>query len=110
MNKFTYLYYFHHQDLDIVEIKKDLPEDAPKSDIYKWLVIPLDSARIWPLRFQGQSQGGNREFRTFAEGDLNFDDKTAVFSLMGREFNFVRKDLNDIPNEVKERVQTYLSA
>lgn len=110
MSTFSYLYHFHHSDLDIVEIKRNLPADAPVGDVYKWLVIPHDSSKILPLRFQGMSQSGTKEFRNFAEGNFQFEEKSGTLNLMGREFNFERLNPLLISSELDERVKAYLAA
>lgn len=110
MSGFRYLYYFHHPDLSIVETKKDLPDEALPEDKYKWLVIPHDSNIIWPLKFHAQSQAGNKEFRTFAEAELTFDEKEGIVTLMGREFKFERKNVSEIPLDLQARISNFLKA
>lgn len=110
MRTFQYLYYFYYSDLSIVEVKIDVPEDAPVADKYKWLVIPHDSSVVWGLRFQAMSEAGNKQFRTFAEGELDFDDSKATLTLMGREFKFERKQVSEVPAELDERVKKFINA
>lgn len=110
MRTFQYLFYFQHSDLSIVEVKIDVPEDSLPSEKYKWLVVPHDSPVVWGLRFQAMSEAGNKQFRTFAEGELDFDETKATLSLMGREFSFERKQTTEIPKELDERVKKFLNA
>lgn len=74
------LYLFENQQISIFEIKrKDLPADAVKSDIYRWLLFTKNTLSITPFTFLALNTSDFSEERFFREGYLSFDSVQAVF-------------------------------
>ena len=110
MPSFKYLYYFTSTDISVIEIKRtDLPESAPLSDIYKWLILNLGTGKIFELDFKSMDKNDHEEFRTFVEGEFRFNTGEGYLSLLGKSFRLERKNQNEFPGESFELVKKYLS-
>ena len=80
MPTFDFLYFFENQQIIILELKRtDLPSEAIKSDLYKWLLIDRESAQIRPLDFLSVKSGEHQQERFFRQGYLSFDAEHAVY-------------------------------
>jgi RimJ/RimL family protein N-acetyltransferase len=110
MPSFKCLYYFISIDISVLEIKiTDLPENAPLSNIYKWLILDLKSGKIFELDFKSMDKNEHEEFRTFAEGEFRFNAGEGHLSLLGKSFRLERKDQDQISGESLDLVKKYLS-
>ena len=77
---FDLLYLFENQEIYILEIKRsDMPSDAIKSDIYKWMLIDKNNLHITPLEFLSMTSVDLTEERFFRQGYLSFDSDQAVY-------------------------------
>lgn len=87
MASFKFLYSFKGAGIGLIEIKRtDLPERAPLSDIYKWLVITEDKEEVYALTFKSMCKDDHHEFRSFLEAELQFDKEQAVFHWSGKKY------------------------
>ncbi|MCF0055210.1 hypothetical protein [Dyadobacter sp. CY356] len=95
-----------------MEIKRtDLPPEATKSDIYKWLLFENDKLSITELTFLALDSSNFKEVRFFQQGYLSFDSDQAIYI---RESSSVQnilhtKDCNQLPSELVSAVQHALS-
>lgn len=77
---FDILYLFENHEIYVLEIKRsDLPSDAIKSDIYKWMIIDKNTLHVTPLEFLSMTSVGLTEERFFRQGYLSFDSDQAVY-------------------------------
>lgn len=88
------LFYFRNDSHHICELKfLDVPETAPKSEIYQWVHVqvrnPEENSTLTKLQFceMGKLEDG-RGFRRFKQGILIFGDDVAHFN-----------DVQDLKNE-----------
>lgn len=110
MPSFKRLYYFISTDFSVLEIKRsNLPENAPLSDIYKWLILNLKSGKIFELDFKSMDKNDHEEFRTFVEGEFRFNTGEGHLSLLGKSFRLERKGQDEVPSESLDLVKKYLS-
>ncbi len=79
MSEIEPLFFFTSPQLDLIEVRRLGYSNAPKEEIYKWLVVRKSSGKIWELDFI--SMDASR--REFVEGSLAFDDKVVL-----REISF----------------------
>lgn len=69
-----------NESISILEIKQtDLPPQAPKSEIYKWLCVNSASGKIIQLTFNAMDASGDIEERYFDQGYLKFNRETGTF-------------------------------
>lgn len=107
MPTFDFLYFFENQQIIILELKRtDSPSGAIKSELYKWLLIDIDSARITLLDFLSMKSGEHRQERFFRQGYLSFDSQHAVYI---RESSSVQSILtNRHPEQIPVWVVTFI--
>lgn len=80
MADFEYLFYLQNQHIIILEIKrKDLSNDAPAEDRFKWLWIERSDNSITKLDFCSMDNSREIQERYFDQGYLKFNDKTGTF-------------------------------
>lgn len=105
-----YLYFFSSPDFDLVECKRtDLPANAPKSSIYKWLGYSRFSDRIVEFDFHSMRTVGRGEHRDFQEGCLDFGDHHGHLSFLGKTFQLAQYPSSEIPETIKAAVSRHLS-
>lgn len=110
MPNFKCLYYFYSTRLSVLEIKRtDLPDGAPLSEIYKWLVLPSDSDKVIELHFKSMDRSGSDEFREFQEGEFRFNTIEGNLYLDGIDFRLERKKVEDVTSETLEDVGSFIA-
>lgn len=110
---FDFLYFFENKQIIILELKRtDLPIDAVKSDIYKWLLIDKDTTVITPLDFLSMKSGEHQQERFFRQGYLSFDSDHAVYIRESSSFqNMLRNnEIQQIPEQIAVSLHKELSA
>lgn len=108
---FDLLYLFENQDIYILEIKRsDLPSDAVKSDIYKWMLIDKNNLHIIPLEFLSMTSAGPIEERFFRQAYLSFDSDQAIYIRESSSVQNIlrRKEINDLPESIVGFIQKKL--
>lgn len=109
MPTFKCLYFFHCEHLSVIEIKRtDLPEGAPLSDIYKWLVLPSQSEKVIELHFKSMDKTETEEFRGFVEGEFRFNSVEGHLSLQGTSYLLVRKNPEEVPVDCLGVIRNFL--
>ncbi len=104
-----YLYAFTNHQHAIVEIKQlDLPEAASLSDRYKWLLIHLSSNKVLEFDFKSMSKTETAEFRSFVEGELEFNESDAQLKLLGQELKLQKVNLPS--GEIMKAIEDYLGS
>ncbi|MHA4895324.1 hypothetical protein ACXZ1K_11265 [Pedobacter sp. PWIIR3] len=94
---FNCLYLLENGSISILEIKQtDLPVQAPKSDIYKWLCVDRASGKVVQLTFNSMDASGDIEERYFEQGYLKFNSETGTFI---EKFNSAQHKLTNVGAE-----------
>jgi hypothetical protein len=105
---FDLLYLFENQDIYILEIKRsDLPSDAVKSDIYKWMLIDKNNVHITALEFLAMTSAGPTEERFFRQGYLSFDSDQAIYIRESSSVQNIlrRKEIDHLPDSIVLSIQ-----
>jgi hypothetical protein len=108
---FDLLYLFENQEIYILEIKRsDMPSDAIKSDIYKWMLIDKNNLHITPLEFLSMTSIDLTEERFFRQGYLSFDTDQAVYIRESSSVQNIlrRKEIGDLPESIIASIQKEL--
>jgi hypothetical protein len=94
---FKCLYHLENDSLSILEIKQiDLPNEALKSDIYKWLSYDKLSGKLLQLIFNSSDSSEDIQERYFEQGYLKFNQQSGTFI---EKFNSAQHQLNNLGNE-----------
>ncbi|MES2830036.1 MAG: hypothetical protein V4687_17900 [Bacteroidota bacterium] len=110
-SSFKCLYHLENGTLAILEIKQtNLPDQAPKSDVYKWLCLDKKSGKIIQLIFNSMDASGDIEERYFEQGYLKFNQETGTFI---EKFNSAQHQLlnagkDSISHSMVESVELFL--
>lgn len=108
---FKCLYHLANDSLCIFEIKRtDLPIDAIKSDIYKWLMYNKLSGEVTQLIFNSSDASEDVQERYFDQGYLKFSHQSGTFI---EKFNSAQHQLSnynqqDIPANLMTAIQDFL--
>jgi hypothetical protein len=83
-NNIEILYLFENDKVYVLESKNtSLPQDAPKDQVFAWLVFNKEHNTFAKLTFQSMAedtvQGQVFQVREFVQAQLKFDDKFAQF-------------------------------
>lgn len=109
MQNLKCLYYFTSDEISVIEIKRtELPEDAPLSEIYKWLIVSKNK-KIFELDFVSMGKSGDEESRVFVESDFKFNQFQGNFKILGKSFLLICNNPNELPSEELSLIQSYLS-
>ena len=109
MPTFKCLYYFYSTELSVIEIKRtDLPEGAPLSDIYKWLVLPSKSEEVIELHFKSMDKTETDEYRGFVEGEFRFNSVEGHLNLEGTSYRLEQKNPEEVPVDCLEFIRNLL--
>ena len=93
---FICLYHLENASLSILEIKlTDLPIEAPKSDVYKWLCYNKLSGEVVQLVFNSSDSSEDVQERYFEQGYLKFSSQSGTFI---EKFNSAQHQLSIISN------------
>lgn len=104
-----FLYYFESDDYCLMETKRtDLPSDAALSEIYKWLIFDGKTDKFEVLGFRSMVKEENREKRTFAQGELEFNKEQAEFSYHNKKLKLTNGGPDNISDELKAKTSSYL--
>lgn len=109
---FSFLYHFQNEYMTLIEVKRDdLPASASPDQIFAWLVIDLMKKEFRKLRFQSMStetiNGNLINVRSFAEGELRFDQFFAKFVYGPQSHLLENSKLESVPDEIKVIVDQY---
>ncbi|HXH31812.1 MAG TPA: GNAT family protein [Bacteriovoracaceae bacterium] len=110
MPKIKYLYYFSSPEIDVVETKRLDLEDAPLSEIYKWIIIWKDTGKVWELDFKSMNKNEIEESREFIEGSLGFNDKEATLKIFNHKFLLKVMRPEEIPSLTDQIVTLHLAS
>jgi hypothetical protein len=92
------LYHLESEALSILEIKQtDLPIDAPKSDIYKWLSYDKLTNKVVQLIFNSSDSSEDIQERYFEQGYLKFNRQSGTFI---EKFNSAQHKLINVGSEI----------
>lgn len=110
MTSISFKYQFSNDACVILEAKVNgLPEGTPIGQIYHWLLYGRSDGRVSRLIFRGMSTDGDRQTRTFEQGNLMFDTTSAELSLTGEAPEVLRAESAErVPGEVSEAVAAFL--
>jgi hypothetical protein len=109
MPSFKCLYYFTSSEFSVVEIKRtDLVEGAPLSDIYRWLIVIPQKEEVFDLEFKSMQKIENEEFRSFVEGEFRFNRVEGYFNLLGKNFQLVFKNQNEVSDAILDLIAKHL--
>ncbi|MGY4385007.1 hypothetical protein ACVWYN_002043 [Pedobacter sp. UYP24] len=112
-SSFNCLYHLENGSISILEIKQtDMPDQAPKSDTYKWLCVDKASGKIIQLTFNSMDASGDIEERYFEQGYLKFNNETGTFI---EKFNSAQHQLINAGKEnltpaIYESIEGFLKA
>lgn len=109
---FDFLYFFGNKQIFILESKRhNLPLEAAKSDIYKWLLVDRDTKSVTPLDFISMKAFEDQQERFFRQGYLSFDSDQAVFIREQSSIQDMLKPIeaDAIPEWVTTSVERHLS-
>lgn len=100
-----FLYWFQHEDFDLVEIKRlDIKSDRP-SDLYYWLKINSDQT-VSRLTFISMDEG----IREFKEAVLNFQTSKVSF-LEGESNLFLQmRNCDDVSAPIRQVVTKFIAS
>jgi hypothetical protein len=105
-SSFKCLYHLENDLLSILEIKQtDVPAEAAKSDIYKWLCYNKSSGNLVQLNFNSSDSSEDIQERYFEQGYLKFNQQSGTFI---EKFNSAQHQLLNI--DVKELSPPLLAA
>ncbi|MEN9918184.1 MAG: hypothetical protein RL662_620 [Bacteroidota bacterium] len=103
------LYHFDNAAISILEIKRAGVGNDNKEEMYHWVCYDKKNDLIFRLNFRSMNAVGDKEFREFQEGKLEFTDKTAVYSEKGNTQLLKNGSQNiTLDAKVKEAVEDYL--
>lgn len=110
----SFLFHFACDTHDVVEAKvNDLPEDTPPAGVFYWLLLgraPGDCRRL-TFRFMKSEEG--RQYRSFDQGELCFDEMQAHLQLSSgpvSELSLHVRAVEDLSEELKARARSYIQA
>jgi hypothetical protein len=112
MPAFECLFFLENFYLFIIEIKRnDLPKDAPKDEMFKWLLIDKDTLETTHLNFNDMDSFGDIEERYFEEGFLKFNNTIGTFI---EKYNYTQHPLYrriewKMPTSLQNTVEQYLT-
>jgi hypothetical protein len=110
-SSFICLYHLENALLSILEIKQtNLPIEASKSDVYKWLCYNKSSGEVTQLIFNSSDSSEDIQERYFEQGYLKFNQQSGTFI---EKFNSAQHQLNnliktDISNPLLAAVEDFL--
>ena len=104
---FNLLYAFKHAAFFVVELQRlDLPDDAPKGDVYQWLHVDMSTAVVTPLGFRKMSANA----RVFDDTSLMFTADTACFTdAVGKTHDMTPIEGADVPATVRQLLSDFIS-
>ena len=93
-SSFICLYHLENALLSILEIKlTDLPIEASKSDVYKWLCCNKSSGEVLQLIFNSSDSSEDIQERYFDQGYLKFNQQSGTFI---EKFNSAQHQLSNL--------------
>jgi hypothetical protein len=108
---FNCLYYLEDGTTCIVEIKRnDLAADADISEVFRWLMIDLQSSEVTGLDFRSMDRSDNVEERFFDQGYLKFNPEQGTFieKFNSAQHQLVNKTKIALPENISTTIADYL--
>lgn len=106
--RYTVNFHFEDDSVSVLEIKRNLIVETDKSKLYKWLVFDKKNGSLSPLTFVSMDTKDGKEYRTFKEAKLEFDNRAAIFRENDKEFRLKVIKEKKLPAEINEMIGDYL--
>jgi len=109
---FKCLYHLESDLLSILEIKKmELPIEAPKSDVYKWLSYNKSNAEVVQLNFTSSDSSQDVQERYFEQGYLKFSQQSGTFieKFNSAQYPLVNVSQEELPDFLLAAIEDFLS-
>lgn len=113
-NLFTPLFHFLHEEVSILEVKKNgLAKNADKDQVFHWIKIVKATDETSRLEFISMSDevvnGNQINIRAFKGAELRFDKDFAKFSQNGNSHILKNNPVSEISQDINKAVIHYLS-
>lgn len=110
---FNCLYYLEDGKTCIVEIKRtDLTADADISEVFRWLMVDVQSAKVSGLDFRSLDRSDNVEERFFDQGYLKFNPEQGTFieKFNSAQHQLENKTKTELPSNIRTAIAHFLLA
>jgi hypothetical protein len=111
-SSFKCLYHLESDLISILEIRKmNLPIEAPKSDVYKWLSYNKANAEVIQLNFTSSDSSQDVQERYFEQGYLKFSQHSGTFieKFNSAQYPLINVSEEELPHSLLTVIEDFLS-